>query len=315
MDVKSYFESYSNGGITKGRLKEILMLWAYKQVNSFALINEDEKQELILSFYCKIDSYLENYNPEKKNFESYLSMNLQYSLLSLRSQNRRKNIQSVIATCGDYHLEKLSYGIALAESCYEKSSYTTCEENYNTIENYYSSSYPNLDEKLLSRESICQIKNEIQKYPISEIKRRHLLVQFLKQTNRLSPQQIETYCEIFDFNKEEIFHYIYKLQQLTSPKKERKNRYLEIMNNHFTALQILRYKHYNCEDNLVRKILSEKMVVLEERLKKATIRYHRCTVDPTNNELANVLSMPKGTVDSIFVTHPYNSLHFLKEFV
>lgn len=317
MDINKWYQCYCQKTISKSRLKEILMMWAYKQVETFSLINEDEKQELILLFYCRADGYLDNYKSEKKNFLNYMLMNLHYSFLYLRSCNAKKNIQTAIAYSGDYHIEQLSCKVAIADNCFEKSNYSRCEDEHynNSIENYYGKHYPKLDEQLLTNESINLLKYETKKSTLSPKKKKHLLVHFLKQINELSTSQIDAYCEIFDFNKDEIYHYIFKLQQLISTKKERKNRYFEIMNKHFTGLQLLRYRHYNCEDNLLKKILTEKIMNAESRLKNSIKRYQNCLVDPTNNELATVLGIPKGTIDSIFVTHPYNSLPLLKDFV
>lgn len=307
-ELEEGYQQWKLGKISTKALKQMLLKNAYQQAKKhFYQFSDDEIQDLMLQFYLNLNKLLVRYDSNRKSLSSFIFMFLSYQLSNIRSRSINKTVRCQIAACGNFHYSELPKGrdgISHERTFDGKNRYEDEPplDMVSEIPCRYGSSNLSIEENLIQEEELKELKSDLkEKIAVNDpAVKRKALISFLKRINRLTPTEQEQFCQIFELNEEETFHYCYLLSQLTKEKRDRKTHYEEIMNHHFNTLQLLRYQLFNAEDPYLKMMLKEKIKRLETKLKMVTIKYEKVKVDPSNRELAQVLGIPKGTIDSFF---------------
>ena len=272
MELEKSYLKYANGKLDKDSFKDNIIEYAYKEVQKDRYI---EAGDFIVTFIPKVDNIIDNFNIDLASFHHYINKHIKWLMFSFCKQytkNKEKN-----------------------EAIY-----------YNQINEYDSMNTvsESIGEYKISSNAI-KLLNIINGKIIKKSVKKRLLIFLLKNSRSLNIDQINVFAPIIDISPEWLF---LKKEELCSLCNKRiKNR--EYLKQRYVRL----FLEITKEQDKLNKIefFSNKQYILESIEKKQIrknqleelIKNRHC--GPKNEEIAKILSIPKGTVDS--------SLYYLKK--
>lgn len=302
MDLNSHYALWKKGKLSFDFLQDQILHFLINEANHrIPFLTEDERQEALLKFYTKISEIVEKYKNGGFEFSNYCFMQFFYYVRTIRSHQIESSLRSLITTNKEYATLRLpKAAIACEASNFKRDlNYITSYSKYDTRDLV---SFDTTEEQLISKEELAELEEKYKEFFDKNKKnKKFVLIFFLKNISELNHYEIESYINLFGFNREQILSYISEINELIEPKRQRKQKYLEILNRQFNTLQLLRYRKCNCENPLEKENLNERIELTEAKIARNTKRYQDFSVEPSNKELASILKIPKGTVDSILV--------------
>lgn len=231
--------------------------------------DEDSCSDFYTYFFPRIKKSIRNFVYKTSPFESYLLSYLRFcikSFLAFRNRNR--------FFCG------INNAALLWHDEYSEDSFV-CEHDYTV---------PNKAKQLLEVNNNGVISKE-------SLKNR-LLFFLLKNASKLSETFKIKSCSIMDMNIDELNNlldlfspFIDKRKKRLEYLQDRRNRCLtKIYQLHFAKKKVL----FTCQ----KKEIDSKVALYKSRMQKAVYAISKVNIDPTHKEIAEILNVPKGSVDS-----------------
>lgn len=127
----------------------------------------------------------------------------------------------------------------------------------------------------------------------------------LKNSRILNYEQIKILAPLFDRSPEWLFETKEKLDELCIKRVKNREYLKERFNRLFLEITREQKKLSIMEDGYEKDLLFEKMLEKQKRKENLIIKLKKRNCGPKNEEIAHILDIPKGTVDS--------SLFYLKK--
>jgi hypothetical protein len=265
LTLNELYENYTAGLIKKEVLEGVIFSKIKKNTRQFGLSgwNREERDDFISSLYPRISRAINKYRETGSSFEIYIN-----TLVRLSAKEYCANAAR-------------SYGK-------ETAAWIT-----QIPDMYVGENEAEYDEHLCAEEEKAE-KPEKLKNP------RQLLILILKCCNHVSADFLEKVSPQLDIEPETLHTMIDRL------KKQREKRTMEIsLMRERVSSQLYRCIFYQkelkamTEDNIAAQRLRKQLEEGRIKLKKMRRRLTRAHLNPSNLQIAKLLGLSKGTVDSV----------------
>ena len=251
-------------------LLEDTSLFVYRFLKNKKGMNEDDKSDFFCKFYPKIPLMFHRFAYQGKPFSVYLIVSLKWQLRSYLRQKRR-NI---------YHRDIIEQQ-TLRQKPYHDFVCEACEPT------------PEMTKKakiIFEAENSGVVPNPVH--------RKRLLFLTMKGSMEIDYHITEHISLITGYEKSWLYNCILRLKLRMEQKRARLEMLRKKRNWYFTQIFIIHYKLL-LEKNPVKRIglyriLAENKAYMQNTLDEIA----KVPIAPTHQEIANVLGIPKGSVDS-----------------
>jgi len=127
---------------------------------------------------------------------------------------------------------------------------------------------------------------------------KRLLFYVAARANELSPENIEFISRITGFNNDWLCGRIAQLKRGMENKDRRINHYIERKNRLFCRVILLEKKLIRETDNGQKEIILRQLKKTKALFTAGLKKIERATTYPSHREIAAILGVPKGTVDT-----------------
>lgn len=272
MNLKNVFENYKSGVTEYTELKEKVLEYAYVQVNKDKYI---EAGDFILRFIPKVDSIIERYNSDFASFKHYINSHIKWLMFSFSKEYKsfkEKSDAFTIHNAATYR-DQLSLADEIPE--YKISPRA---------------------KQLLSIKDGTIIKKS---------SRKRLEIFTLKNIRNLDKEQIEIIAPLI--NRSVTWLYTQKEYLTSLCEKRISNRdYLQSRYNRlFIEITKDQQKLLDMSSGYEKQLLYKTLCDKQRRKRDLLTKLKNRNCGPKNEEIATLLDIPKGTVDS--------SLYYMKK--
>jgi hypothetical protein len=233
--------------------------------------NEDDCSDFFIQFFPKIPGLIQRFTYDGPPFEAYLAVSLNWQMKSFSSRKRGESFQE---------------GILKKESFWEQYHETEscCDPACEGL------SVSDEAAKILRIEDAGTIK--------SKSTQKRLICLLLKEAMRVNDEMIRAVQQITGADENWLHQCILKLRDRIIARKERLRHLSTRRNNCFYHLTLNHEKLFyaateNEREDLINCIMREK-----RRLLSVNGEINRVSLSATNTEIAEVLDIPKGSIDS-----------------
>lgn len=256
-----------------------ISLKAYQFPKGRAGCTEEDCAAFLLSFHPRIKRLVKRYENIGKNFDAYLHSCLRWHLKTYIRQRAKAD---------------------KSEQVLLRESYLSQQDIVREIESPGDPAFPGVPVKrgpfLLDAAGRLQRKSSV----------RQFIILALKSILFLGDQTIDRIASVSGIHRDSLYHFIEILRFTMQGKMDRLECLRLRRNRNYLRMHYLGEELLHCTDDGKKRSLRKKLV-REHRLYDSTNReIARVPKTPTHREIARLLGLPKGSVDS--------SCHYLKRF-
>lgn len=245
--------------------------------------NEDDCGEFFCYFYPKLRRLVDRFEYHGRPFEVYLIVTLKWQLRTFAGQRAAANLRVRVLT---------------------QESFWACEET----DRYQLGSTAGADDVAELAITSCVrsvLKVNEQNRIEDPSSRRRVLFLALKSAPCITESLIARVALLTEYDPEWIFRLVEELKSRVQMRLMRLTRLCEKRNSSFFRMYCLQEQLRLAPDEPTRREVTRLMVQEELRLSTIFEEISRIPLSPTHRDIAEVLDVPKGTVDS--------GLFYLKE--
>lgn len=265
MDLNRIYKNFLTGKCSRDFLKNTLLQHAYKVVGWDKYI---DPANFIIEYIPLIDSIIDNYKMEQCQFSHYITKRINWLKLDINKINIKKK-------------EKENTYLSDINSYYE----------VEMISNELKPEYK------ITPEAVKYLKIVNGRISKKTTKRRFLIFVF-KSSRLLTYDLVKLVSRLTGEPEEWIFQIKETLNSL-SQRRIKRREYLELRKNRlFMEIKRGQIELNKVEDNRLKEELIDKINEKKARKKEIQKILDNRSYGPKNEEIARVLGIPKGTVDS-----------------
>lgn len=272
MVLEKVYESYLSGDLKYRELKEKVLEYAYKQVERDRYI---EAGDFILRFIPKVDGVLERYNSDFASFKHYINSHIKWLMFSFSKEYK------------SYKEKSDAYSI----------------HNTATYKDHLSLADERPEYKISPRaKQLLSIKDgSIYK----KSSRKRLEIFTLKNIRNIEKEQIEIIAPLINRSVTWLFKQKEYLGQLCEKRISNRNYLQSRYNRLFIEITKDQQKLLEMGDSYEKELLYNNLCDKQRRKRELLEKLKHRNCGPKNDEIAKLLNIPKGTVDS--------SLYYMKK--
>ncbi|MFQ3619544.1 MAG: hypothetical protein SNJ78_01235 [Spirochaetales bacterium] len=273
-NLQKIWTEYRKTGKGSDALIRAIVLFVYRFPLCCNNCTEEDCASFLLSFYSRIPFLIEHYQEHGKGFEAYLKSCLKWHLKTyLKSRFKESQAQKIL-------LEEYK----IAPNCRVK------EDGF--MEEIREPVYP-----LTCHTTSKKVKKDFEG--------KKLLLLSLKAAYDLEDPSIEKIADCIGIHKEVFFHLIEVSRSTLLTKEERIKELSEKRDLLFFRITTLQNELHRCTKEEC-KVKLEKRLCHHQKMYRSLMRKIRnIHLSPSNKKLAEILGMPKGSIDS--------TLYYLKK--
>ncbi len=264
-------------------------LYVYYRYPSRKSLTEDERSDFFLYFFPKIPSLIERFVYTGKPFDAYLNTSLKWQLKTFRAGRfqREKRYRCVGRSLFWYSAEEGDPFTAFGEQPFPRPAAPVPFDRGRALEN--------ADIPWRIRRAFRIGKDGLIHDPPCQ---RRLLLLILKSAYQIEPEQVEILAVIGGFEPELILSLVDCLRARVF-RREPRFRELDVRRN-LALSRLFRAEEslFRAADPRERERLSDLIADSRSRLSGYLKELRNLITCPTNREVAELLGIPKGTVDS-----------------
>ncbi|MCL2705434.1 MAG: hypothetical protein FWE72_04400 [Spirochaetaceae bacterium] len=276
-DLKTMLIFYRNGVLPKKKIIEAISLFVYKFPLKKYRWKEDDCSEFFSYFFPKINKIIDSFKITEVPFEAYLIKTLKLQIKTFALKKTTAEINRKILKNKEFwpYDDNEDYCAEPGIEFFKKDIQPT----YSFIKNIFS------NDKVKHRNNNKTLKKRI-------------LLLILKNMNHIKETEIPAIAEILNCDKGWLYETFSKINKKIENKIKRKKLLEERRNKHFCRL-------YHFHELLsVSEIAEEKikysLVIAKIKLyiTNITKKIDMITPEPTHKDIAEIMNIPKGSVDS-----------------
>ena len=274
VDLKKMLISYRNGSLSKRKIVEAISLFVYKFPFKKYRWKEDDCSDFFSYFYPKIGKIIDSFKITEVPFEAYLIKTLKLQIKTFALKKTTDEINRKILK----NKEFWSYGSYCAESdanFYKNDPESTCS----------------FIKKMFSDDKVKYGNRN------KTLKKRILLL-VLKNINYIKETEISAIAEILDRDKEWLQEAFSKIRQKIEKRIKRKTLFEERRNRHFCKLYQFQELFCNAEISEEKEKYFLEIIKIKSYINSLTAIINAIPVEPAHKDIAEVMNIPKGSVDS-----------------
>ncbi|QEN05489.1 hypothetical protein EW093_12445 [Thiospirochaeta perfilievii] len=272
MDIEKMYEMYKVDAISRKKFNDGIIEYAYNQVSKDRYI---EAGDFIVEFIPRVNSIIDKYNTDLASFTHYLNKHIKWIMFSF---NKAYVIErDKVEACKYHYITEFKERLCVTETPVE---YKITEK---------------------AKKLLLINNGKVGKETI----RKRLEIFTLKNSRVLSYEQINLLASLLDRPPRWLFDKIEVLNNLCYKRVHNRDYLRERYNRLFIEVTRIQKKINTMEESYEKEVLSKNMQEKQERKNLIELKLNNRNCGPKNEEVAQVLGIPKGTVDS--------SLFYLKK--
>ena len=276
-DLKTMLIFYRNGALPKKKIIEAISLFVYKFPLRKYRWKEDDCSDFFSYFFPKINKIIDSFKITEVPFEAYLVKTLKLQIKTFALKKTITDINRKILKNREFwsYDDNEAYCAESSMDLYEKDPQPT----YTFIKNIFSN-------------------NKIKRRNSDKTLKKRILLLILKNINNIRETEIPAIAEILNCDKEWLYDTFSKINQKIENKIKRKKLFEERRNRHFCRLY---YFHERLSDSEIAEERKEYSLVITKTklyISKLTKKIDMISTEPTHKDIAEIMNIPKGSVDS-----------------
>jgi len=274
---------YQRTGNKRHELRELISLIVYNYPQGRRFFDEDDAGDFLLYFQPRIDRIIRRFHDQGNGFEAYLGTNLRYQLHSYVQRKQRARLRHY---AGNLNLiwEGVGHEFLLNEA-----------------EPTYAEQPPKFDTEAAEQRSrrVFRMHRPAETEDrVNDPHSRRLLLLGMKAADYLEPHHLEKLAQLTGYRFEYLFQCWTELRERTFCRRRRLALLQHRRNRAYLQLRCLEIQINASNDELARKRYLMQTQLQRERLQSVVALIDRVPRTPTNRDLAAVLGIPKGSIDS-----------------
>jgi DNA-directed RNA polymerase specialized sigma24 family protein len=261
LSLNELYEHYTEGRLKKNSFESAIFRIIRKNFHHYGLVgwNREDKDDYLSLLYPRIGSAISNYQETGSTFETYMSVLVRMTAKEYRSYQART-----------YTEETTAWVTQLPDMCVHEN-----EEKY------------------------CADTDEETNNPAKPKNPRQLLILILKCCSHVDTDFLEKAAPMLGIEAEALCRMIDSLKEQGERREMEAAALREKINHQFLRCVILEKKlQLETENVIVIERLKKQLEVGKKRLMKIRKRLARKNISPSNSQIAQLLGISKGTVDS-----------------
>jgi len=260
---------YQQTGIGLNKVVKLVATHVYSFPGKKHNLSEDDRSEFLCRFYPRIPSMIFRFKYQGKPFESYLNVTLKWQLKTFISRKLKANTEQKVFTCRNF--------------------WATEEERYGAVAEIPPSFSPKL------RETLQIGKNDKIKDPAIS---KRLLYLTLKGLTKDNISLVEHVANLTGYDRKWLFHCLEALENKRELKISRLKKLQSKRNSQFFKIYRIHRKLLHESEPAKKLLLADKLLIEKKRLQLAISEIRSIPLAPTHQDIADVLKVPKGSIDS-----------------
>ncbi|MCL2481079.1 MAG: hypothetical protein FWF38_05165 [Spirochaetaceae bacterium] len=276
-DLKTMLIFYRNGALPKKKIIEAISLFVYKFPLKRYGWKEDDCSEFFSYFFPKISKIIDSFKITEVPFEAYLVKTLKLQIKTFALKKTAADINRKILKNKEFwsYDDNEDYCTEPGIDFYKKESQPT----YSFIKEIFS------NDKVKHR------------YSNKTLKKRILLL-ILKNMNNIKETELPDIAEILNCDKEWFYEAFSKINKKIENKIKRKKLLEERRNRYFCRLY--HFHELLSSTEIVEEKNKYSLVIAKIKfyINNITEKIDAMTIEPTHKDIAEIMHIPKGSVDS-----------------
>lgn len=267
---------WKNGTLSTEEVTRAVCIEAWQRLGR---LEEDERGEFVLYFHRRIRGMIERYDPERGPFEAYLATSLKYQLRSFRARKARSRYRRAMPMDPEFWKSSCSRPrmVSLPALLPEERDGSRSAE-------------------LLMEAEAAYQRTDHRKHP--EAFRRRLLFVALKCSPYASQETVAEMAQVLKIDAPWMEELSARLRERYSQRDQRRRKLMERQNEIACSLYVLRRELAAGVQQWRRQRVIQMIGELTKRARRLSREIDRIPQSVSNLEIARVLDIPKGSVDS-----------------
>ena len=275
-NLTGMLNSYKKGFLVKNELVEAVSLYVYKFPSRNYNWNEDECSDFYIYFYPKILRMIDKFELNSIPFEVYLKKTLKMQIKTFAARRTEETAESRILRHKEFWPGE--YSVQNMHCCENIGDYETPSAG------------------MLISEKLCALKNSgIIK---SRSHKKRILMLGLKHINTLEEKDVSEIIELSGCDSLWFKSSKQKLTESILMRVERRQKLIERKNRFFCRLYYLHEKYAAETADTEKDRISGEICKVKNRIETLAERIKKISSHPTHRDIADVMKIPKGSVDS-----------------
>lgn len=270
---------YKHGRMDLNEVIKKTAIFIYKYIHGIKSYGKDIRSDFFTEFYSKIPKLINKFVFTGISFESYIAKTVRWQIKTY---------------CEKIKMKALHYKIFSNANFYPLSSQFVKERPA------YNLKMTNFGKSVLK---ITKDKENIGA-------KRRLLILALKASKDIPLEYINKLAESTGFDENYILSCIDELNNKMNHQNEKLQKYQLVRNKYILKSHIYHEQLHSCPNDYQKEQLEKKLTKIKERYKKVQKYISKIPKTPQHKDIANVLNIPKGSVDSglFYLKRSYNNL-------
>ena len=233
--------------------------WIYKELHRKFQLDPDEAGNFFCDFYPKIRKLILQFENRGYPFEAYLYTTLRWQVLSYKKKLGSERLERQLFTFEPF------WDVHQEEPLYsEQSSSHTPKELHNSFSTF----------------------------------RKRLIYVALRESEYLDNTLIEAIVDYTHIDRRWFLNCVMALRRKVEDRKQRLEKAQLYHNTCFYRYYIIQLQIQNCNSPAQTQLYHRELLKVRRRLRRVSMQLQKIHVHPTNREIAEVLNIPKGSIDS-----------------
>ena len=233
--------------------------WIYKELNKKFQLDPDEASNFFCDFYPKIHKLIMQFENRGYPFEAYLYTTLRWQVLSYKKKLGRERLERQLFTFEPF------WDVHQEEPLYSEYSPSHLPTgSHNSFTTF----------------------------------RKRLIYVALRESEYLDHSLIEAIVQYTHIDRRWFLNCVMALRRKVEDRKQRLEKARLYHNTCFYRYYIIQLQIQNCNSPAQARLYHRELLKVRRRLHRVSLQLQKMHVHPTNREIAEVLNIPKGSIDS-----------------
>lgn len=250
---------YQSDGLGLRGVEHDVAVIAYRYIRNNRRLDEDEAGDFFSLYYPRIMALIPQFRYRGRPFEVYLYVSIRWNIIRYCRKKMQKN------------LEQQMYRMTSFWEVHQSEPPYSSDSSWKTPDQYP---------------------------PLTKTTRKRIIYLALRESEYLNNAMIEEIVAYLEIDRRWFMNCVTALKEKTSHRRQRLDRLRRYRNQDFYRSHLLQIRFEKCFDPDHREDLRKKILDLDRRLKNLNEKIKKAHLHPTNHEISEVLSVPKGTIDS-----------------
>jgi hypothetical protein len=259
--------NYTQQNLDSLKLINTYLLYIYTYICKYKNFDQDDRHEFILYFYPTLRKALHTFRYKGIPFEHYLTFLVSRRIKTfLKNKMRAKELKNITNIIFQSH---------------KSPSLSPCYPQYEIN---------NRIKKILAISARGKIQNNAA--------RKRFLFFIAKKAKDLTLDDLELVSQLTDYKQNWLHDKMFELKRNLKQREKRLNLYIERKNKLFLKVILLERKIFKESDSTQKQILHKKLKKINKHYTSILKKINKISLSPSHREIAQVLDVPKGTIDT-----------------